>query len=1126
MKQDFTHKGLSRLYLIMRVSFVNLLLLVIPCLQVLSAKPVCGQNMHDTFVRINVEHVPLKDIFNIIEDQTELLFVYSPELIEAYNDVTLKDDHVSVGAALHEILRDLPIAFKESGDNILLFKKEIDNVEQTTIISVEGKVVGTNGEPLPGVNVVVKGTTIGTTTDYDGRYVLKERNEEDVLLFSFIGFKPMEVPIGTQTTIDVTLMEDVSTLKEVVVKAGYYDVEKWKNTGSISSISADVIAKQPVTNVLGTLQGRTTGVFIQQASGIPGGEFKIQIRGRNSLRSDGNEPLYIVDGVPFSTEKTFSYYTSSGGAFDANNPPDGGSKISPLTSLNPADIESIEILKDADATAIYGSRGANGVVLITTKKGKAGKTKFDLNVYTGVGNVRKLKFLNTPQYLAIRREAFANDGLIPSADRADDGSAEKGYRLYAPDLMVWDTTKYTDWQDVFLGSAQTTSVQSSISGGSEQTQFMFSAGYRRENSVYPGDLGYQKGSFHLSTNHRSGNKKFNINVNISGAKDKNNQPALGLIGARNRPPNAPDLYKPDGTLNWDFGDPNVGNPLADLEIKYTNSVVSFIGNSVVGYEIVKGLQVKSSFGINYMHSDEINKKPSTYFNPALNYTSEESEVRDASGTNQSWSIEPQVVYDKAILKGKLNALVGMTFQEQQLERKANYYKGFPSDALMANLSSAIESYNLENVESLYRYAAIFARINYNWKDKYILNLTARRDGSSRFGPRRRFSNFGAVGMAWIFSEERFVTENLPFISFGKLRTSYGQTGNDQIGDYRYLDTYAPGSVGGNQYQGISILSPTKLFNADYAWEVNRKYEAALELGFLNDRITASVNYFRNRSSNQLVQYTLPTTTGFNGILANLPATVQNTGVEIELSTTNVDSKGITWITSFNLTIPKNRLVSFPGIESSSYATQYVIGKPLSIAQYYRETGVDPQSGIWTFEDVNGDGEITIDDRKEMVFLGQNFFGGLSNSISFKRVSIDFLWQFVKQNGIGPAIASGYPGKMQNVPEFVISQTRWRREGDRADLQRLSVNNSAADNAYGHYRESDAGLVDASFIRLTNVSVSYSLPARIAKGTACRFYFQGQNLLLITDYEGSDPENQQFMTLPPLRMFTAGFQLTL
>lgn len=1090
-------------------------------------------------VTISLKSVTLEKALTELERAALVKFVYSRSRVKVNVLVTVDATDKKLSDLLKELLEPRGIDFSASTvkEQILLYlhadgppktgelNQPVPDNQQQPSQGFRADITGTvldaaTQQPLPGVNVVVRGTTNGTSTNADGKYSLTA-SDNDILVFSFIGYKPFETNIAGRTLIDVGLESDVTALKEVVINAGYYDVKDKEKTSSISKVTSDAIEKQPVTNPLAAIQGRMPGVYIQQASGTPGGEFRIQIRGLNSLRPDGNQPLYIVDGVPFSTEKTFSSLTAAGSIFGTTGNDNNVSQVSPLSSLNMADIESIEILKDADGTSLYGSRGANGVVLITTKKGKPGKTTFDLNVYSGVGQMSRVRLLNTEQFLALRREAFANDGITPSANPADGG--------YSAELMQWDTTRYTDWQKKFLGTAQLYSAQASVSGGSEHTQFLFSLGYRKENSVYPGNLGYQKGSFHLSVNHASPDKKFTINTSMSGAKDKNNQLAQGLgYMALRLAPNAPALFDESGELNWENS--TWENPLAATKVSYENSVINFNGKTLIGYEFLPGLQFKTSFGLSYLQSDEQTKRPSTSYNPAFNYTSANSQVGDATGVNQSWIIEPQLNWERQIAKGKLTVLFGSTFQEQQLDRRLDFYQGFPSNALMGNLSLASIKGNREFVQSLYRYMAVFGRVNYNWKGKYIVNLTGRRDGSSRFGPRRQFANFGAFGIAWIFSEEDFVRNNVSFLSFGKFRLSYGGTGNDQIGNYQYLDTYASSaSSGGNQYQGVTYLSPTKLFNADYAWEVNEKFEAASELGFFKDRISITINYFRNRSSSQLVDYALPQTTGFSGILANLPATVQNTGIELEITTSNIRSQAVEWITSFNITVPRNKLVAFPDLESSSYSTQYIVGQPLSISRYYQYTGINSETGLYTFRDINGDGTISSpQDRTTIAFTGQRFFWGLNNSITYRGLSLDFLFQFVKQKSDDYA---NYPrlGSQYNTFAFLYNKTIWRKPGDKADVQKLYSSlgaNPVANVAQQNYINSDAVIADASFIRLKNVSLSWVLPAQWIKKIKCRIYFQGQNLLLFTRYQGSDPENQNATTLSPLRMYTIGTQLTL
>ena len=671
-------------------------------------------------------------------------------------------------------------------------------------------------------------------------------------------------------------------------------------------------------------------------------------------------------------------------------------------------------------------------------------------------------------------------------------------------------------------------MQSSISGGSDLTQFLFSLGYRKENSVYPGNFGYQQGSFHLATDHRSASKKFLINTSVTGSTSKNNQLNQTIVvNTRRLAPNAPSLYDENGALNWENS--TWTNPLAQLVQSYDADVTAFTGNTVIGYEIITGLQFKTSLGVNYFQSGEISKFPSTQHDPARGKTSSESLVVVADGTNRSWVIEPQLNWERKIAKGKLTLLAGATLQEQTFERKADGYLNFPSNALLGNVASASSIFSFEFVQSLYRYAALFGRLNYNWEGKYIINLTARRDGSSRFGPGKQFANFGAIGAAWIFSSESFIKNNLPGISFGKLQVSYGSTGSDQIGNYQYLDTYSTNTSSflSNQYQGVTGLSPTKLFNPDYAWEVNRKFETALEMGLLKDRLSLTFSYFNNRSSNQLVNFTLPQTTGFSGILSNLPATVQNTGMEIELTTVNFQSGPFQWTTSFNISVPQNKLIEFPNLESSTYANRYVVGEPLAINKVLESTGVNPETGLWTFRDVNGDGVISRpEDAKKVTFVGQHFYGGLNNTFTYKGFTLDALFQFVSQMGYNYWWTTlALPGWRSNLPAFILDKKIWRTPGDNAEIQRLTTeNNVEGSKSAVNYKASDAGISDASFIRLKNISLSYQVPKKWTKGLTTRLYFQGQNLLTLTNYEGGDPE-YQFQFLPPLRMFTLGAQFT-
>lgn len=955
--------------------------------------------------------------------------------------------------------------------------------------------------PLPGVTISIKGkATTVTISDHNGQYRLTA-SPDDTLVFAFLGFKTVTVSVAGRSIINIKMQEDATALQEVKVNAGYYSVKESERTGSIAKITSKDIEKQPVTNVLATMQGRMAGVDITQTSGIPGGGFDIQIRGQNSLRSDGNRPLFIIDGVPYATETTGFYLTTG----------PQPTTTSPLNSINPSDIESIEVLKDADATAIYGSRGANGVVLITTKKGKVGKTTFTATTMNGTGRVTKfMDLMNTQQYLAMRNEAFTNDGIEPGPSDYDVNG-------------TWDPNRYTDWQkELTGGTMQINDTKASISGGSGQTQFLISGDFHKETTVFPGKFRYKKGGVHVNLNHTSDDRKFRVQFSGRYTAQDNVQPGTDLSAVSKRlAPNAPSLYAADGSLNWENS--TWENPLSLLKSITKGRTGDLLANALFSYQFLPELTIKSSFGFTDLRHEESRIMPSTMYDLAYEAGSEYSILLLTNTARRSWIAEPQAEWSKSWKKNKASVLAGATLQQQNGRQLVQEGDGFASNSLIYNLASAYYIDIVADREQIYRYQAFFGRVNYNYDDRYIMNLTGRRDGSSRFGPGKQFTNFGAVGAAWLFTNEKLFKEHANFLSFGKLRASYGTSGSDQIGDYQFIDTYT--STGSN-YNGISGLQPTRLFNPDFSWESNTKFELAVETGFLKDRIFLTAGWYRNRSSNQLVGIPLPGTTGFGSIQANLDATVENKGIEFTLRTVNFQTEHFNWIMSFNISASRNELVSFPNLEGSTYQNQYVIGQALNIRKVYHYTGLDPATGLYTFEDVNGDGSLSApEDKQTILDMNPKYFGGLQNQISYKGVQLDFLFQFVKQDNYNATYLAGMPGTMNNQPTAVLSH--WQQAGDTEGYQQYSTGvNGAVADTFSKYYDSDAAISDASFIRLKNVSLSYNLSAKWLSGLKCRIFLEGQNLLTITHYKGADPEFRAPGFLPPLKVFTAGLQFTL
>lgn len=969
---------------------------------------------------------------------------------------------------------------------------------QTPSIEVTGQITdGTS--PIPGATVLIKGEQRGTVSDFNGHYKITAQ-PTDTLAISYIGYATVEEPVSNRTSINIQMKEDATTLREVVINAGYYSTTDRERTGSIAQVTAKDIEKQPVTNPLAAMQGRMAGVAISQTTGAPGGGFDIQIRGVNSLRAAGNDPLYIVDGVPFSSQSLGDIQTS-GGIFAGVS--------SPLNSINSADIESIEVLKDADATAIYGSKGANGVVLIKTKRGKEGKTRVSINSYSGIGNVtRTMNMMNTQQYLAMRREAFENDGITVLPPNAYDVNG------------TWDENRYTDWQKELIGgTAYFNNLQAGLSGGSAGTQYLLSGTYRRETTVFPGEDAYDKIAIHSNVTHRSHDDRFNLSLSVNYAFDKNSIMANDLTSQAYRlVPNAPALYDENGELNWEGG--TFENPLAASNGRYQNLTANLIANSVIAYKVLPNLELKTNLGYSDTRLKESRTLPSSIYNPVYGVTPASAILMLNHGDRSSWIVEPQLNWTRPWGDHKLDVLLGTTFQSQKSNRLSQMGMGFASDHLTHSLGAASTVQVTGDQMTEYNYQAVFGRINYNFAGKYILNLTGRRDGSSRFGPGNRFANFGALGAAWLFTNEQWMQGQASWLSFGKLRGSYGTTGSDQIGDYQFMDTYFNS---GNLYNGVTGLQPTRLFNPNFGWETNKKLEFAAELGFVQDRVFLTAAWYQNRSSNQLVGIPLPATTGFSSVQANLDAVIQNTGFETELRTVNIRNTNFSWVTTFNSTVPKNKLLRFEGLEGSTYANAYEIGESVNILKLYSYVGIDPETGTYLFEDFDGDGQISSTDRQHIQDLSQKWFGGLGNQISYKNWGLDFLFQFVKQEGRNYLSLIGIPGAMLNMP--VAATNHWPANTIDPEIQSYTTGaNGAALNAYFRYRDSNAAFSDASFIRLKNINLSYKLPAEGFKNISGTVYLQGQNLLTFTKYRGADPENQSFSYLPPLRQWALGLQL--
>jgi TonB-dependent starch-binding outer membrane protein SusC len=1084
-------------------------------------------------ISISLKSAALDKVFAEIEKRSGYTIFYNTEVLKSAGLVTIEIKDASVEDVLRQCLKGLPLEFTVQDKTIFVKKEarrtamEMERSTAPSAAGVSGVVRSEAGVPLGGATVSIKKLKKQGQTNVAGEFVLKGvPNGTYEVEVSFVGYEKYVTTITVDNklaVVTVAMKQSQSSLDEMVVK-GYYTTTNRLNTGDVTTVKGEEIQKQPVQDPILALEGRVPGLYIQQTSGAPGAYSTIRIMGQNSM-ANGNDPLYIVDGVPFSSI-SLSSIDMSAGALGYSSPVSNvsGGGMSPFNGLNPSDIESIEVLKDADATAIYGSRGANGVILITTKKGKSGDTHFNMNVYTGGGYVtRMMHLLNTPQYLTMRHEAFQNDNLPrPSITTTP---TDRNYDVNG----IWDTTRYTNWQKVFIGNtANFTNAQGSFSGGNANTQFVVGGGYSKQGTAFLGDYSDQKASGHVNLTHTSTDRRFRLQMGANYVNDNSTLPPLDFTSYIDLAPDAPSLYDGNGNVNWAIhnGTATFGNNLAGASLRSVNSNTSnLISNLNLGYQLFKGLQIKTEFGYNKEEMNETSIIPASSYAPPNNVNPNLRSITFATTTFTTWIVEPQIDYQKVIGFGKFETLVGTTFQENKQNSLTQYASGYTGDALITNPLNASTELIVGDESTLYRYNAIYGRLSYNWADKYLINLTARRDGSSRFGPGKQFGNFGAAGVGWVFTKENLIQNDFSILSFGKLKASYGVTGNDQITDYQFLSTYSSLSY---TYQGIAGLYPTSLTNPYFAWEVVKKLEGGIDLGFVKDRILLSAIYYRNRTGNQLVGYSLPSVTGFSSVQFNLPAVVQNTGLEVTLNTINIKSKKFSWSTSANLTVPSNKLVSFPNISNfGSYANRYVVGKSLFIQERYYSTGVNPQSGLYSFATKNPNGiPSTPQDLQVTRPVTQKYYGGVQNNLSYGGFQLDVFIQYVNQLGYDYKNYFPSPGTVDiNQPTAALN--RWTSPGELTSTQRFGTTTKTS-SQYNLFRASDGVITGASFLRIKNLSFSYNLPERWDRKVflaSARIYVQCQNLITITKYVGLDPETGG-LNLPPLRMITAGIQVGL
>jgi len=955
-----------------------------------------------------------------------------------------------------------------------------------------------DGSPLPGVTVQVKGTNTGSQTDFEGKFSLNVSTSGGTLVLRFVGFKTQEVTIGSTSNFDIKLVTDEKMLSEVVV-TGYGTQEKREITGAISSVKGDVIQNLPVQSFDRALQGRSAGVLVQSANGAPGGAVSVRIRGVGSI-SAGNEPLYVVDGVQINNASNTNTVSNN-----------------PLAFLNPNDIESIDVLKDAAAASIYGAQASNGVVLVTTKKGKAGRTTFNVGYYTGIVEpIRLLNVLNSQQWVQARIEAVQNQNPTASA-QAVRGNVFGGIRLPADftDAQVAALPTY-DWQRASYRTGINQNFEISANGGNDKTTFAISGSYNKQDANTLA-VNFQRLTGRVGLQHKV-NKKLSIETNLN----LSNITQQGPFGSPNGgsflgsptfssplilPMNP--IYNEDGTF---FGNPQSGglagilNQNVVLNAEYNtrkNQVNQMVGNAAAIWQIAKGLSFRSNYAIDYRYING-----STYADPRTqdgfanrgNFSSENEQISNFQ-TNQILNFSRNFGKDH-----KITALAGLEYRVETRESWESSINTFPTSSFRTGNAGATPTF-VGSFWTQWKQASMFTQVSYDFKQRYILTGVLRRDGNSRFGINNQNGIFPSISAAWLLTEESFLKDKVEWLDDIKLRASYGVTGNSQIDNFASRGLFG----GGFNYGADAGIAPTSLANPALRWERNATTNFGIDYALFNRRVTGTVEYFDRRSKDLLLQQPISWLSGV-GSISNNVGSMYNKGFEFELNTVNVVAGDFTWKTNFNFTVLENRVTQLVGADTVLASDQSVrLNQTIGSVFTSEYAGVNPATGRPMWYDVNNNLTYIPLNPRDFRVLGAGLatrFGGLTNDFTYKGLTLSVFFQYEfgrKAFNSQNSFLTENAGRPFNALTDIFER-RWTTPGQLTDVPRPINGNAEVRGASA--LAGSRTLEDASYIRLKTVSLSYNLPTSLiskVKLARVRVYAQALNLITWTKWTGYDPE---------------------
>ncbi|WP_375587774.1 TonB-dependent receptor [Flagellimonas aurea] len=1068
-----------------------------------------------TKMTIQLQEAPLETLFEEIQNNSEYIFFYMDGVVPKNKKVTVNEINAPINTILDPVLKNLGLGYKVQDRQVILFKappiqtRESTETAENQDFSVSGTVTDESGMPLPGTSIVEKGTTNGTQTDFDGNFALTLSDSNATLVVSYIGFASKEVAVAGQSELNIVLQESAAALDEIVV-IGYGSVKKSDLTGAVSSLKSEDMNPGANASVDQMLQGRAAGVQISQSSSEPGGGLSIRVRGASSINA-GNEPLYVIDGFPIDNSSNLSGAGLSSSPEDAVGGGIAGGAIgnnisprNPLNSLSPSDIESIEILKDASATAIYGSRGANGVVLITTKKGRSDKMSIGYNTYAGIQSIAKrMDVLSTSEYIDFMNDVASDRGQTPVFSESDINAIGSG----------------TDWQDQIFQSALVTDHNLSVSGGVGKSKVYASLNYFKQDGIVK-NTGIEKYIARLNFDTTVGeNLDLGLNMNASRIDDRygldgvnTNESAGPIYSSLLYDPTEP-IYNPDGTLAQSAS-LTINNPVTLIEgITSTGRTNRILANFYLNYKFFEGFSAKLNLG-----ADTQNMRRNTYVSTLTLRGQPQGGVADVTSLERdSYLMEYTMNYNKEFNENhRIDLLGGVTYQKFNNYVFNGTISGFPSDDLETN-NLELGDTNNDNLYSNKEDNSLFSylgRINYTLLDKFLFTASIRADGSSRFGTNNKYGYFPSFAFGYKLSEEPFIPEIFDELKF---RGSWGQTGNQDIANYASQLTFGTGGLVSFDGASQNSVRPLRIANPDLKWETTTQFNVGIDASIFNGRISTTLDYYKKNTTDLLFNLPLPRASGYQSILSNV-GEVTNEGFELLINSTNISSEDFSWSTSLNFATVKNEVVDLGrvdqivtgNIQATGNAAIIRVGSPLASYYGFEIDGIqqvgDSNPGFPNVVDQNDDGVITPEDQ---IILGDpfpDFTYGISNEFKYKNLGLSFFFQGVEGQDLlnVNVIESMYPSNDRRNRLSMMAD-RWTPNNPNAAWP------SATDpNSYAGGKVNSLTVLDASYLRLKNVQLSYDVPMdNIKFMNSLRLYVTGQNLFTITDYVGYDPEANSF-----------------